>query len=288
MVNSVFIENKKFINQWINLNPNFKGLEFQNNILKYNEFEIDLKSFLVSELLKNTYFNNNIYTMKINEFLKIINLHIEAIAILNQKDEDLEQDTEEYIKHVKINSLGRAMIITNEDEIEIMDINANEVLSKYTSLITKYDYYVPLNAMLKQLHKEEKTKDSKIISINFFKLLQKDEDLTLSEYNYIKYVSNFIFKLNDNEDKIVDKARYLLDLYMLEMNRLKYIEKLTASQKYALKLFDNYIEILEAQNKKNEEANYSSSKNYGYSLFSLILASVITTALTIIFFILCN
>ena len=77
MVNSVFIENKKFINQWINLNPNFKGLEFQNNILKYNEFELDLKSFLVSELLKNTYFNNNIYTMKINEFLKIINLHID-------------------------------------------------------------------------------------------------------------------------------------------------------------------------------------------------------------------
>ena len=283
MVNSVFIENKKFVNQWINLNPNFKGLEFYDNILKYGEIEIDLKSFLVSELLKNTYFNNNIYTMKINEFLKIINLHIESISILNPKDDEEIAQTEEYIKHVKINSLGRAMIITNEDVIEIMDIGAIEVLSKYSSLTTKYDYFVPLNELFILLQKAEKQKSPEISTINFFTLLHKDGELNLAEYNYIKYISNFIFSLNDNEEKIIDKARYLLDIYMIEMNRLKCVENLTNAQKYALKLYNEYIKILETELKKNEEANYSSSKNYGYSTFWMIFASVISTIITIIF-----
>jgi len=280
MVNSIFIENKKFINQWINLNPNFKGLEFQNNILKYNEIEIDLKTFLVSELLKNYYFNNNIYSMKINEFLKIINLHIKSIDILKTNNERKVEKgkTDEYIKNIKINTLGKAMIVTNEDVIEIMDISAIEVLSKYSSLTAKYDYFVPLNELLKLLNKEQKQKD-----------LQKDSKLNLSEYNYIEYISKFIFILNDNEEKLVDKARYLLDVYLIEMNKLKHTTKtLTTAQKYALKLYDNYIEILAAENKKIEEANYSSSKNYGYSTFWMICASVLSTIITIIFLIAFN
>lgn len=288
MGNEIFKENKKFISQWISLNPNFKGLEFQNNILKYGEIQINLKSFLVSELLKNSYFNNNIYTMKINEFLKIINFHTESISILNSKENEKIIETAEYIKHVKINSLGRAVIITNEDTIEVMDISALEVLSKYSSLTLKYDYFVPLNELLKSLHKEEKQKNNDVSSVNFYKLLLKDGELNLAEYNYIKYISNFIFTLNDNEEKITDKARYLLDMYMIEMNRLKHIEKLTNAQKYALKLFDDYIEVLEAQNKKNEETIYSSSKKYGYSTFWMIFASVASTILTIMFLMIFN
>lgn len=282
MSESIFKENNKFMIQWFSLNPNFKGLEFQNNILKYNGTDIDLKTFLVSELLTNEYIRNNIYTMKANEFFKIIKLHVEAISILeNNQSEEEKKDNIEYIKNVKINSIGHCVIITNDNEIELLNTNVNEVVQKYNSLLLKCNYYVPVNDLLKALNIPQKKKDP-ITSFDFFDLLHKEKDeANMTELNYVKYISNFIFVLNDNEHLLVDKAKYLLKYYTLEINSLKLEENLTSIQKYALKLYDSYIEILENENKKNEEANYSSSKNYGYSTFWMIFACVMSTILTL-------
>lgn len=298
MSNAIFKENKKFISQWISLNPNFKDLEFQNNILTYRESQIDLKTFLVSELLNNEYFINNIYIMKPNEFLNIIEWHVKSISILNPKEEKNTDRTVDYIKHIKINPLNRALVITDKENIEITDMSASDVLSKYSLLLLKYNYYVPLTELLKALNKEdEKTKSSN----SFFELLSKDGVLSVSEYNYIRNVSNFIFKLNDNEHMLVGKARDLLDFYIFEINELKQVEdlketedlkqvkKLTPAQEYALKLFNQYMQLLEEEKKKNEESeNLNSSHNYGYSSISLIITSILATGLVLIFFMMCN
>lgn len=281
MNNSIYEENKKFIFQWINFNPNFNGLEFKNNILKYKDMEIDLKTFLVSELLNNKYFVNNVYTMKINEFLKIINLHVKSILISAQNNEQYCYEDDEYIKNIKINSLKRAMIITNKREIELMGINANDVLNKYSLLLLKDNYYVSLNELL-----DKNNNDTNNL---FFRLLQNDNELGISEYNYIKHVSNFIFQLNDNEYVLVDKAKNLLNTYMFEMNKLKQLSVLNHAQKFALKLYDNYIKILEEEHKKNEELNaLNSSHSYGYSSLVLIITSVISTTLVFLFIMICN
>lgn len=274
MGKDIFLENYKFISHWINLNPNLKKLVFINNVIKYEHEEIDLKYFLVSELLNNEYFINNIYSMSKNEFLKIVKLHTVSEEILKNNNE--------YIKHIKINEKGKPVIVTNKQNILISEFKANDVISKYNYLLLSNNYYVPVNTLLKELNL-----DASSCNIFFNIFLPKDE-LNNSEYKYIEEISKFIFTLNDNEHLIVGNAKFLLNKYMIEINSLKYIDSLTPAQKYALTLYEDYIKILENESKKNEETKSYSSSSYGYSTLWMIIASVISTILVITFLMLCN
>lgn len=274
MGKEISLENHKFISHWIMVNPNLKDLIFINNVIKYEHEEIDLKNFLISELLNNEYFANNIYSMNKNEFLNIIKFHTKSEEILKNKSE--------YIKHIKINEKGKAIVVTNGQTITIEKISANEVISKYNSLLLTNNYYVPIETLLKELNLEELSYG------NFFSILRKKEELNEPESKYIQAISKFIFALNDNEHLLIGNAKFLLNKYMIEMNSLKYIDSLTPAQKYALTLYEDYIKILENESKKNEETKSYSSSSYGYSTLWMIIASVISTILVITFLMLCN
>lgn len=288
MKEEIFKENRIFISEWIKLNPNFKGLSYDNNVLKLNDDTyIDLKTFLVSDLLKNDYFKNNIYSMSLQEFIKIIKFHIAAEKILNNEQQNVNKIVE-YVKNIKINEQGLAVILTKDSKIIINDLEARVVLSKYNSLLLKFNHDVPLNELLKSLNKEIKLKNNNS-NLNFFDLLLREEELNTDEYTFITHISNIIFKLLNNEHLLVENARHLLDIYLIEMNKLKNSNRLTPAQKYALKLYDECLLSIEEKNKKNEESNsLNSSLNYGYSTLYIILTSVIISGIVLFYLIVCR
>ena len=86
------------------LNPNLKNIEFQNNSIISSNEVISLKSFIISDLLKNNYFNDNKYTISLKDFLFIVKLHVASNDILNTsiKDENIIDVNHEDVEKFKI------------------------------------------------------------------------------------------------------------------------------------------------------------------------------------------
>ena len=300
MDNDIYKLNYAYLENWISLNPNLKNITYFNNILKTpSGEEIDLKNFLVSELLNNEYFKNNKYSMRESEFIKIIKLHTGSENILNDlvyKESENSKDNNEYVKNVKLNKLGNAVIITSElNNYEIKDVPANKVLFAYHSLIQESNY-LPLNDLLKKINKEDLIIKStaavqyiySILNIKFFNLINSDNSLNIKESNYIQSKSKFMFYLLLYQDLLTGNAKKLLDMYNVELNRISSLNKISIAQKYALHFYNKNLEALENLKKEQEkkEAVAMHRASNGYTSLILLLFSVLVTGIfiTILYF----
>ena len=145
--------NEIFIKDWISLNPNLKNIEFQNNSIISSNEVISLKNFIISDLLKNNYFDANKYTISLREFLFIVKLHVASNDILNTniKDENIIDDNiNEYVKNIKLSSDNKILIITNIKTHAIECNEFNKILMLYSKLTIKYDNYVPFKVLLNE------------------------------------------------------------------------------------------------------------------------------------------
>lgn len=290
METEIFKANDSYVKNWISLNPNLKGFNYKNNILICPDGkEINFKNFLVSELLNNQYFKNNVYTLSSKEFITIIKLHVYSDYILNDliytSRSESSITNNEYIKNVKINSKGYATIITSENNVyEIEDVPANEVLMTYTLLFSQTNY-LPLNELLKNIHKEN-TKDeniddfsNSILNIKFFYLINSSLPLNSKESEYIVSKSKFIYYLLINQDLLTGCAQHLLDLYNIELNRIASLKNPNISQQLALHSYKKNLADFDNYKKEQEKKEVIKplKVSNGYTSLFIILTSIIVT-----------
>lgn len=275
----IYDENYKFINDWINNNPNFKSIIFDNNILIDSlGIKINLENYLVSNLLKSEYFKNNIYKMDENTFFKAVRLNLKAFKIFNGNIENITND--EKINNVRIDQKGKAVAETENSKVEITDHTALKVLSTYTSLIANDTIHIPLSTLLKSLNNNK-----------FYELINSSLDLSKEDYDYINEYSNYMLELLQNEELLTDETKKLLYDYQFSMNSLTNINR-NSNQNVALNI---YIDNLRLYNKeesikqKDEETlNLKVSSSLGYSSLVLIVTSVIVTVILIMLLIIIN
>lgn len=285
--------NEIFIKEWISLNPNLKNIEFQNNSIISSNEVISLKSFIISDLLKNNYFNDNKYTISLKDFLFIVKLHVASNDILNTniKDENIvDVNINEYVKNIKLSSDSKILIITNIKTHAIECNEFNKILMLYSNLTIKYNNYVPFKVLLNEFKKISYTtfyEDSEYNQSKYFILLHKKSDYTMNEMNYLKTISDFIFKLLCNEEYICSQARILLDNYNFEMNKLLNIATPSENEKFLLKLYQRNLNALNGYQQKiqeKEEASFKKASSFGFSSLFLIISSVLLSGFVLALF----
>jgi hypothetical protein len=294
MIDAIYEENKRYFNDWISLNPNLYGFSYENNILMTpNNEKINLKYFLVSNLLQNRYFNKNKYSMSAKEFIFIIKINVTANNLINNIDHDkfTNVNVNEFIVNIKILNNKSLLIKTNVNEYLIDTNNYSNIFLIYSDMLKKYNSYVPLNIFLEELKtlNIKLPKNSPINETKVIELFDKTDSYTSSEINYIKKISDFIFQLILNQELLCDSAQQLLDIYNTKMNYLASKNNLNDNEKYIYKLYQENIKKLEDIKKENEqkEALQNKASSLGYSSLALILLTVfvfgIVTSIIFIF-----
>jgi hypothetical protein len=294
MIDAIYEENKRYFNDWISLNPNLYGFSYENNILMTpNNEKINLKYFLVSNLLQNRYFNKNKYSMSAKEFIFIIKINVTANNLINNIDHDkfTNINVNEFIVNIKILNNKSLLIKTNVNEYLIDTNNYSNIFLIYSDMLKKYNSYVPLNIFLEELKtlNIKLPKNSPINETKVIELFDKTDSYTSSEINYIKKISDFIFQLILNQELLCDSAQQLLDIYNTKMNYLASKNNLNDNEKYIYKLYQENIKKLEDIKKENEqkEALQNKASSLGYSSLALILLTVfvfgIVTSIIFIF-----
>ncbi|MBE6161094.1 MAG: hypothetical protein E7158_02580 [Firmicutes bacterium] len=240
----IYNENTKFINSWKSINPNLKNITLENNILKDSKgSSINLKTYLISTILKNDFVNNNINSINEELFLKIVELNSKAFEISNSHLENITID--EKIRKIKINEKGEAIAETEKNNnVEITGHKALKVLSTYTSLIANNTVHISLSTLLKKLNNNK-----------FYDLIETDYELSNSDYEYITNFSKFMLELSINKDYITEETKSLLNNYEFLMFNLKNSDSKTRNQKLALDQYESNQIIFKNTNKKNDDIN---------------------------------
>ena len=100
-------KNQEYISKWIESNPNFSNIKFENNsILFSNGSKIDLNNFSLCSLLENNNFTANLNLMDEPLLYKIIYANAEIYKFYNR-----DTNIDEYIKDIKITDQGNVLII---------------------------------------------------------------------------------------------------------------------------------------------------------------------------------
>ena len=280
MKDSIEIQNKNFILHWINYNPNFKNITYNNHIIKFsNGDEINLYDFLILSLLDNPKIKQSIYTMDELLFKKIIYTNVEIYKFMNPLN-----NVEEYIKHIKITPRSTIYITTSNSNIEIEDAKPLEVLQIYNNLSKVSNGYVSMKSLLRKLNKPYNSNYKK--DINFFELINSNRELDLTELSYVNYFSKYMYDLMCFQDYLVGDAKKTLELYNHKMAVLSIAENLNKNQRRALNLFNDNIQ---AYNLKLEKETIPERKaSYGFSSLVLIIVSVVVTLALITLLIIIN
>lgn len=270
MSKDVFSTNFPYLHEWIQINPNLKDFSYVNNILySPNGEAIDLQDFLVSTLLENSYFSHNKYTINADSFLNIIKMHVHAEEIINK--DSLESN--EYVKYVTINKEGYAVIVTSSEKYVIFNLKAQDVIAEYTLLIKPYTNFVPLKVLLQNLK-------GFTPQPNLFKIMNSSAPLDKKQQKLLNDFLEFLLTLLANQELLVGNAKKLLELFMLEINRLYAIEdSLNENQKYVLHCYEQYIKQADflRQEEEQKEALSRKKASYGFGSLALILTSIIAT-----------
>lgn len=279
MNQSIYVENAKYIQDWITHNPNLNQIVFENNTVSSPEFkgekfgEIPLKNFLVSTLLQNKQFADMRYTIKAKPFMKLLNLHIQA-------EEMLVSNEEETIQHIEIGQNGHAVVVTNISSYEIKEKNeeenkkfqASRVISQWQLLRFQYSSSVPFQKFCSAIG----YRGVSSAQIPFFRYVNQEETLSKEEVEYIKAKSFFFLDLIFNQNLIAGNAQKLLELYFYEMNRLYTLENLNQNQKRAAKLYEHNLEIVEEET-GIKKALPGRKASFGFSSLALIITAIIST-----------
>lgn len=289
--------NEFYINDWISLNPNLNDLKFENNSIINQMEKINLENFLVADLLNNNYFRNNKYSMSKKEFLTIIKLHVTSSKILNdiglKVHKEAKKNSNEYIKNIKLSSNGFLTVMTDKNVYQLNCPIFNRVLIIYNNLLEKFNYYIPYDFFYKELKKqnliiEKEEAQENNNSLKYLDLINKKEEYSLKEYNYLDSISNFIFKLLLNEEYLCSSALNLLNIYKYEMNKLSSKDLLNPNETYILTQYNKNIEALEKLKKTQEEKEALSSRasSFGFSSLFLIISSVLLSGFVLALFLL--
>ena len=283
MTGSIEEQNRKFIIDWIEKNPNFSGhnsdpnssLNFYDNTIIFgNGKTIKLGNFLVSSLLNNPSIGYNIYSMNQSLFYQIMyaNTGLYDYYVSN----DLNP---EYVEKIELTTWGTSYIITNKNKNnknakndEINEVKPSELLLIYRSLKEKYNNYVPVSDLYKKINKVYISNEKK--DIIFFDLINKDEVLSQKDTKYINDFSNYMYTALCYQDYLVGDAKNCFDLYRYRMNNLIRKNNLNENQKIALKCYETNLEAFEL---KQKEASYEMKASLGFSSLALIIVSVVVT-----------
>ena len=275
MLQNVEYKNYLFLTEWIDNNPNLRNIIFKDNtIISSNGKKIQLGDFLISYMLNNLDFRNEITTMDEDKFIWLVDVQCKAKKILSDSSSSISDD---YIKTIYGNDEGYAVLITSNNKKVTIKKPLSMVSNKYYSMLDEYDNYVPVDALLSELSIRQKKYD-----IKFFDLLNKAGQLSDEDKEYIDYVSDFVSQLLLAQDYLVEDAKDLLSKYVSYLRGISLSDKQNEAQAYALKLYEKYaneytnslLKIYKEELKKEAQLNRAS---YGYSSIVLLVASVIAT-----------
>ena len=266
MDSNFFQKNNLIINNWISTNPNFKGILFEKNIIKFpNGTKINLNDYLLSNILQNEYINNNINNFDINTLLNILDINIRAFKISNTHS--IPNDLK--IKNVKINNNGKAIAETNKNNIEINGHKALNVLNTYTKLIINDTIHIPVSKLLKSLN------DNK-----YYELINSTNSLKKIDLNYLINYTSFMKKLLINEKYLDNNAKSLLNNYQFIMLNLTTKNNISENEKIALEYYNDLFNKDDNSPQKEKESNILDS-SLGFSSITLIGISVVITIMLI-------
>lgn len=272
--------NDMYFNEWKKINPNLKNIIFSNNVIISTNGKLPLGSLILSDLLYNSSFKNEIYTMTEEKFIKILRIHRKAKSVLG---DIVEFKDEQYIKHIYADASNNAVVVSNDLSEIPLNSNINNVLSIYNTLLEIYNNYVPVSAIIREFDKN-KVYSSSVYNVKFFYLINSNSKLSDKHKDYIYKISNFIYELFSYQDYLVGDAKELLAKYIFNLENINLIGNKTETQKYALTLYQqiskNYLNTIANiyQQETEKEAHRAS---LGYSSIVLIVTSVLITGILI-------
>ncbi|MBE6161639.1 MAG: class B sortase [Firmicutes bacterium] len=228
-------KNQEYISKWIESNPNFSNIKFQNNsILFSNGSKIDLKNFSLSSLLDNEDFISNLKLMDEYLLYKIIYANAEIYKFYNR-----DTNIDEYIKDIKITDQGNVLITTDKSKKETKGIKINSILMTYSSLLnSSTNGKVSIDKLFKKIGLNNfHEKNGELL---FFDLLDKNDEFKTIEIHYIGDFSKYMYTLVRYQNYLVGDAKKLLESCNYKINKLMKSDNLNNLQKDALKLYNKY------------------------------------------------
>ena len=131
MKESIKSQNRDLIVKWIEINPNFSDIKFEDNTVIFSDgSKIYLGEFLLTSLLENKDFTSNFNLMDEYLLYKILYVNTEIYKFYNA-----DTNINEYIKDIKLTDYGNVLITTNVSKEETKGVMTNVVLMTYSSLL---------------------------------------------------------------------------------------------------------------------------------------------------------
>lgn len=248
MEESIKNQNLCLIVKWIENNPNFSNIKFEDNsVLFSNGSSVELGNFSLSSLLENKDFTSNLNLMDEYLLYKILYANAEIYKFNNT-----DTSTSEYIKNIKLTDQGNVLITTNISKEETKGAMTNVVLMTYSSLLNSSpNGKVTVDSLFKKIGMA-RSHDKKN-ELLFFDLLDKDDEFKTIEIHYIGDFSKYMYTLVRYQNYLVGDAKKLLESCNHKINELIKANNLNDIQKEALKLYNKYTKYNKLHDLKIKE-----------------------------------